>query len=116
MMKLRTMKVPVTVPSRTVLSAQRVNTSMADTMSVASIISRSHDVSPTSTEAEVFGRFEKAEEKNLSSNGAQRSKNETLGFDRLSAGSNFSDSSRKGQHVSSNRLRKQKLNLDLQSK
>ena len=98
--KFRTMKVPVTVPSKAAQFAPAVRASIVETMPVMSFVSvhgdESHDTPPPSTEA-AFGSCGNAERKNLTSSGAQKFKNEKLETDRLSVGSNCSNSSQKRQ-------------------
>ena len=120
LMKVRTMKVPVTVLLRTVFFGPTMNTSMVETMSVATFVSfhgdECHDTPPKSMEATVTGSCGKAEKKDLISAVTQKSKSDTLDFERLSVGSNFSNSSQSRQQSSSNRLKQEQLNLKLESK
>ena len=101
LMKVWTMKLPVTVSSKTVHFAPTVVTSMVETMSFASFVSvhgdDPHDTPPTSTEAAVSGSCGNAETRDLSSSATQKSKSEALQVDRLSIGSNCSNGSQKRQ-------------------
>ena len=120
LMKVRTMKVPVTVPTKAVHFVPTVSTSMVQTMSVASFVSvhgdESHDTPKTSTEAAVSASAGNAENRDLTSSEAQKSKSEALEFNRLSIGSNCSKSSQRRQQSSSSRLEQQQLKLELESK
>ena len=108
-MKVRTRKIPVTVPTKTVHFAPTVSTSMVEAMSVASFVSvhgdESRDTPKTSTEAAVSGSCGNEETRDLSSSATQKSKSEALEFDRLSIESNCSNSSQKRQQSSSSRLK-----------
>ena len=68
-MEMRTMKVPVTVPTKTLYSAPAVFTSVVDTMSVSSFVSihgnDSHSIPTTSTEAAVSAICGNAEKSDL---------------------------------------------------
>ena len=114
------MNVPVTAPSKTEQFAQILSNSMVETQSVASFVSvygnASQDTPPTSAEAEVTGNCKNAEKTDLSSSEAQKSKSETLNFDRLSTGLNCSKNSRKRQQSSISRLKQQQQKLDLENK
>ena len=118
-MKVRTGKVPVTVPTKTVDFAPTVSTSRVETMSVASFMlvhgDEYRDYPKTGTEAAVSGSCESSGKRDLSSSETQKSKSVSLEFDRLSIGSNCSDSSQKRQQSSSSRLKQQKLKLELES-
>ena len=69
-MKVRTRKLPVTVPLKTGHFARTVSTSMVETLSVTSFVSvqsdESHDTPETSTEAAVSGSCGNAEIGHLS--------------------------------------------------
>ena len=88
-------------------------------MSVGPFVSVQGDESqdtPPSTEAAVAERCGNAEDRNLASSEAQKTKSGTPDFDRLSTGSNCSDSSRRRQQSWINRLKRPQLKLERESK
>ena len=120
LMQLATKKSSVTVSSKTVQFAPTVCASVVETQSVASFVSvqgnESRDTLPTNTEAAPTGGSEKADKGDTSASRAQKSKSETLDFDKLSMGSNCSNSIQKRQQSASCRLKQQQLKQELESK
>ena len=92
--KVQTLKVTVTVPTKTVYFGPTVTTSTVVAMSVASFVSvhgdESHDTSKTSTESAVSGSCGDADKRDLIPSETRKSKSEALDFERLSIGSNCS--------------------------
>ena len=119
-MKVATKKSSVTVSSKTVPFAPTVCTSVVETQSVASFVSvqgdESRDTLPMNTEAASTGGSEKADKGDTSASRVQKSNGETLDFDKLSMGSNCSNSIQKRQQSASCRLKQQQLKLELECK
>ena len=92
---------------------------MVEAQSVASFVSvlgvESPDTPTKSSEAAVFGSCDNEEKRDLSSSEAQKSKSETLVFDRLSNWWNSSISSQKKQQPSSRHPKQQQLKLEVES-
>ena len=119
-MKLATKKSSVTIFSKTMQFAPTVCTSLVETQSVSSFVSvqgdESRDTLRTNNGETPIGGGEKADKGDTSANRAQKSKGETLDFDKLSMGSNCSSSTQKKQQSASCRLKQQQLRLELESK
>ena len=87
LMKVRSRKVPVTVPFKTVVFAPTVKTPMMEIKSVASFLpvhgDKSLDNPPMSTKAATPGRCGRVEKRDLRSSEAQNSNNGTVKVDRM---------------------------------
>ena len=117
LMKLATKESSVTVSSKTVQFAPTVCTSVVETQSgLIYVGDESRDTLPMKTEAAQTGGGGKADKEDTSASRTQKSKSETLDFDKLSMGSNCSNSSQKRQKSVSCRLKQQQLKLELESK